>query len=403
MRTLERGRGVNEILEALGVLARERVNEGSTDPNLPFHTVSTLDFSALGPWISDPVGALGTHYGWGAGGFDGDDLLRRLGAFLSSLGATAVLDDTGPLPVLDFMLAAIRPRTDLSPPGLGVELRQSFPPKVVDLGVPDLDVEIDVQASLPFGLGLTVRPPFDLTLVLPSGTPSLTGEVVLRIVADRTDAAEKFVILGEADASRLEFGRLGLETGLRFTGDGVVPSFRVEAGDGLVRISMADADGFLATILGGVELESTFDLAAGLRTEGGLFFEGSATLEIQLPSHLDLGPVQISAFTISVGVDGGSFPVGLAADITATLGPLVAVVQQVGLNAVFALTDGGGGNAGPVDIALAFKPPTGVGLSLDAGVVSGGGFLVLRHRPRRVRRHPRSSTCSRSCRSRRSA
>jgi hypothetical protein len=248
---------------------------------------------------------------------------------------------------------------------------------VLELGVADLDVQIESQASLPFGLGITIQPPFDLNVTLPSGSPTLAGEVILRVVADRTTAAEKFVILGDADASRLELGRLGVETGLRFDGGGVVPSFRLELGAGLVRISLSDADGFIGTILGGVELESTFDLAAGLRAQGGLYFEGSATLEIQLPSHLDLGPVEVSAFTISVGIDGGSFPVGLAADIKAELGPLVAVVQQIGLSVVFELVDGNAGNAGPVDVSLAFKPPVGVGLSLDAGVVRGGGFLRI--------------------------
>lgn len=58
VRTLERGRGVNEILELLGVLTRQRLNEGSTDPTLPFHTVSTFAFSELGDWVSDPVGAV---------------------------------------------------------------------------------------------------------------------------------------------------------------------------------------------------------------------------------------------------------------------------------------------------------------------------------------------------------
>ena len=38
------------------------------------------------------------------------------------------------------------------------------------------------------------------------------------------------------------------------------------------------------------------------------------------------------------------------------------------------------GNVGPLDVALAFKPPNGVGLSLDAGVVIGGGYPLHRHR-----------------------
>ena len=379
VRRLESFRSVNELLELLGALTRQRVNEGSIDPNLPAHTISTFDFSALGDWLTDPVGALQDHYGWDTGSFDGEDLLRRLGAILSALGAPSVLDETGAVPVLDFVLLAVRARTDLSPRGLQLDLRQSFPPQTLELGVADLDVEVEVEteANLPFGMGLTIQPPFDITFTLPSGPPDLAGQVILRVMADRSAAAEKFVILGDADASRLELGRIGLEAGVRFAGSGVVPSFRLELGDGLVKISMAEADGFLATILGGVELESTFDLAAGLRARGGLFFEGSATLEIQLPGHLDLGPVEVSAFTVSIGVDGGSFPVGLTADITALLGPLVAVVQQVGLQVTFELTEGGAGNAGPLDVSLAFKPPTGVGLAFDAGVVKGGGFLSI--------------------------
>ena len=35
------------------------------------------------------------------------------------------------------------------------------------------------------------------------------------------------------------------------------------------------------------------------------------------------------------------------------------------------------GNAGPFDITLGFKPPNGVGLSIDGGGFKGGGFLVL--------------------------
>ena len=40
----------------------------------------------------------------------------------------------------------------------------------------------------------------------------------------------------------------------------------------------------------------------------------------------------------------------------------------------------GGGNLGPAELELAFKPPNGVGLSLEAGGVTGGGFLYRRRR-----------------------
>ena len=330
--------------------------------------VSTFDFSELGPWLSDPVGALQAHYGWGTGGFDGVELLRRLGGILGRSGRARVPRRDGARCRCSTSCCWRSGRAPTSTRAVsGSSSGRASRRRSSTWAWPTCDVEIESQANLPFGLGITIQPPFDLEVTLPSGSPSLSGEVVLRVVADRTAAAEKFVILGDADASRLELGRLGVETGLRFDGTGVVPTFRLELGAGLVTISLSEADGFIGTILGGVELESTFDLAAGLRAQGGLYFEGSASLEIQLPTHLDLGPVEVSAFTISVGIDGGSFPVGLAADIKAELGPLVAVVQQIGLSVVFALADGNDGNAGPVDVSLAFKPPVGVGLSLDAG------------------------------------
>ncbi len=37
----------------------------------------------------------------------------------------------------------------------------------------------------------------------------------------------------------------------------------------------------------------------------------------------------------------------------------------------------GGGNLGPANASFAFKPPTGVGLSVDAGIIAGGGFLYI--------------------------
>src|SRR5262249_22727716 len=56
---------------------------------------------------------------------------------------------------------------------------------------------------------------------------------------------------------------------------------------------------------------------------------------------------------------------------------LVAIVQGLGIEAVFALVDNHDGNAGPVDVQPRFRPPKGIGLSIDAGVVKGGGYLFF--------------------------
>ena len=67
----------------------------------------------------------------------------------------------------------------------------------------------------------------------------------------------------------------------------------------------------------------------------------------------------------------------------------------------YSVPDGADKRLGPIDPSLGFKPPNGVGLSIDAGVVKGGGYLYLDSK--RASTPARSSWSSpKSCRSRRS-
>jgi hypothetical protein len=67
----------------------------------------------------------------------------------------------------------------------------------------------------------------------------------------------------------------------------------------------------------------------------------------------------------------------VAGSFSAQLGPLAASVEDMGIQANFAFKADRSGNLGPVDVSLGFKPPKGVGLSIDAGVVKGGGYLFF--------------------------
>jgi hypothetical protein len=58
------------------------------------------------------------------------------------------------------------------------------------------------------------------------------------------------------------------------------------------------------------------------------------------------------------------------------LGPLAASVNRLGAKATISFPPDGG-NAGVAQIDIGFKPPNGVGLSIDAGAVKGGGYLYL--------------------------
>lgn len=52
---------------------------------------------------------------------------------------------------------------------------------------------------------------------------------------------------------------------------------------------------FSPRILSGSKLESEFDVGFLYSMDSGLSFTGSSTLEIQLPLHFSLGPIEVSA------------------------------------------------------------------------------------------------------------
>jgi hypothetical protein len=153
----------------------------------------------------------------------------------------------------------------------------------------------------------------------------------------------------------------------------------VELGAGLkggrIEVGTGGSDGFVQKILRGFGLASNFDLGFAYDLANGLRFEGSGALEIQLASHVSLGPVEMRALTLKAGIAGTQLPATVTADLKASLGPMQAVVEGLGLRIDGRLVGDGSGLFGPVDLKVGAEAPKRVGLSLDAGPVRGGGFL----------------------------
>ncbi len=105
----------------------------------------------------------------------------------------------------------------------------------------------------------------------------------------------------------------------------------------------------------------------------GFSFEGSVTAEVDLPLHLSVGPLRIDAVHVGLLPSDSGLALELSVVGGAVLGPVSAAFDRLGTVANIAFRDG---NLGPIDVGFGFKPPSGIGLSVDAGgVVSGGGFL----------------------------
>lgn len=377
VRQLEAIPGAAQALDFIDVVERARVP--AMDPAHPAFIKRILHFDQLIDFVKHPGGHLKTLYGWGDPGFDGLSLLTRAHDLLTDLGLPAILDTSGPRPVLDLIFLEIAPATTLGPPGLSLKITHAFELHPTQRFQQDAwQIRIVGNLKLDVGAEILVQPNDHLTVIPPVG--QVSGEIGIESTGGTLDGPA-YVILGESGGSRFEMKQVtarasvGLSAGTNQSESAIRVGGNVRGGK--VVVSLGGADGFIGTLIGSAGLESDVDLDFGFSTKDGVFFQGSTALVIQLPMHVALGPIELVALSLSVGLEGGGIRIGAAADIKGSFGPLQAVVQQLGFTADLTLPADRKGNIGPVDVSFAFKPPTGVGLSLDAGVVKGGGFLSI--------------------------
>ncbi|MFE9775610.1 DUF6603 domain-containing protein [Streptomyces sp. NPDC005931] len=371
---LEGNQGVNELLEFLGVLARTDHNTGLFDPQKPFFTENTFQFQRIGGWLKSPLAQLATLYDWGTPGFDGSKILTVLDRLAAHAGLPALLDTTTTPPTLDLVFAALVPRNDVTPHGFAVTLSQGLTKGTQERSDKSWSLTLRLDGDVPAGTAVVLRPGAS-TVEPPQGTTvSATAEVVHSY---RREAGDPVLLLSLPGGSKVTVEQVDSTVRLRTRPDGgldVGLGLQLQRGAVLLTLG-SDSDGFLATLLKDVRIESTFELGARFSVADGLRFEGSGGLEVQLASHVGLGAVDLTALTLSVGIKDSTFILGLTSDVKAALGPVTAAVQGLGTEIPLVLAPLGKGNLGPVDIRPGFRPPRGVGLSLDLAFVSGGGFL----------------------------
>jgi hypothetical protein len=124
-------------------------------------------------------------------------------------------------------------------------------------------------------------------------------------------------------------------------------------------------------------MRAAFDLTVGWSNTGGLAFKGSGGLEVTLPARLEIGNA-ITVDMIRLRIDAGDtgVDVGTLATVAANIGPVAVTATDLGVGALFTAPDGGG-NLGPLNADVRFRLPTGAGIEVNAGPVSGGGFLFI--------------------------
>jgi hypothetical protein len=376
------------------------------------HVRPVINWGAFPKLFTDPVGLLESRYGWGTPEFEGNGLVANLSALLEAIGGP-VRRRALPRRVEEQLAGRLIPEADTQPvqqliaslsrgdASSGLDAGMSFFPLrpstqgAADGGLalnpfvhgytslqfplaPQTTLEFESSAALDSGVVLQFRPgaaPSLKTGLLGTGgvVDSATGKAVVRVKYGTPGGGDPQQLLELPGGGVLEFDSLTFTGGLEVLEGELSPSFGLKMAGGHAALRTKGADSFLASVLPGDGLDLRFDLGMRWSAERGFSFEGSAAAELDLPVRLSIAGVEVEKLHVGVRPTDSRIDLELSAGVKVKIGPVGAALDRVGALASLAFEDG---NLGPIDLDLAFKPPSGVALSVDArGVLSGGGFL----------------------------
>jgi hypothetical protein len=369
------------------------------------HLRHVVRWDRIATLLTDPVQLFRDVYGWGTADFDADALVVNIAGLIQFVGvgtrirslprqaeerlAGRPVPEADTDPTLQLFVSLVK-GLGFDPLDIGVTLYGLHPsvaggvdggfglsPYVqgtADLRFPlaehvvlTIEASVDIQGGVALvlrpGRGLQVNTDFN-TPPTGAAAPSANLIVALRYEAD---SGRRIALLTLPDTLRMEATALSAGGGMR---DGASVVEAAMEGGRLV-IDATGADGFLAAFF---PAETVVDLAlaVGYDEKRGVTFRGGAGLAFTRPLTVEFGPLRVDRLDLALAAapSGLGVQVRLAGGVD--LGPFAASVDRIGASAKLAFT---AGNLGPLDLTFAFLPPTGLGLEIDAGPVSGGGFI----------------------------
>jgi hypothetical protein len=409
-----------------------------TRPTGPFrrpYVRISLDWDQALAMVTEPLPSLKRAYHWGdpAHTFDHEGALTALGTVLRAIRVPAmemtpalqldppfppdparrVQDDVSALrttllrSVSRLDQTAYKVGFEVYPAAAGSETRPSgllVKPLLIGTagqGLPlgDASLRWHVAADLGESIGFAV---FPNRAHIVGGQPAIGTSLELASATDKPR-----YLLGNAGTARIELSAFSI--GLSLTGSATDPevALRLAAVDDSgkaackVVIPLEDSDAFVQEVAKRRSLEFSFGADVRWSSKSGLAFNGRPSFDVDLPLNIQLGPVTLTAASIGLGQGpkkngAASLAFRATVDALAKLGPVALVVEGVGFAAGFArrtrdelsgaTAERNGRPAatfGTVDVSFGFKPPDGIGLSVDATVAKGGGFLRYEEANRR--------------------
>jgi len=367
--------GVGATLTLLGLIDRTRPYETS-NPDLAHLERCTIRYDRITQLLDAPVDYLTALYDWGSPQFDGTALLPALYELLAHLDLPTAYHPPSESnrALLEAYVVDVTPTTSGSPPGLDFTIQAPFGDEIdqtLPLGTGGWTGRFTASGAFSTSVTLTLRPPLDISVGAAAALEAKAQAALVR------DTGTPLILIGSAGGSRMEVKTISLGLGAAFsTGAGAggsAPALTGAIKGGQVVIDGSQGDGFISLLLGGKKIQAAFDVAFTYSVATGLTFDGSSGLTIVLPASIDFGPFTLTNLSLLATLgDGLALEVSTA--ISAALGPVAVSLSRLGFVATLSFPSGGG-NLGPAALELAFKPPNGLGVSVDIGAVTGGGFL----------------------------
>ncbi|MFN8499163.1 MAG: DUF6603 domain-containing protein [Anaerolineae bacterium] len=370
------------------------------------HVRQAVRWDRLSALVTNPTDVMRDVYGWGTAGFDGNALVANIGRVVEHFAAEVRLRDL-PRAVEEQLAGRPVPEADAAPAaqlfvsldkGLGFgaydvglslyPLRPAAPGGTdgglglspyafgtTDTSFPLSDalaLALSASADLQGGLALMLRPGQDprlLTGLLGTGAGG-GSDATFALALRHAALGDERVALFSAPGLTIDAAAVSLGVGV--AGGDINPALTGSIEDGRIRVAPDASDGFLASILPPDGITTTLDLVVSWSQRDGLRIHGGAGLHTTLALHQQAGPLRVETLDLALAAASDALTAAVTVSGAALLGPVTASVAGVGVAVALRFTPG---NLGSADLGAEFKPPTGVGLAIDAAGVAGGGFL----------------------------
>ena len=406
------------ILRFIGVfkVTPQPANPNATPPTLAYKQYS-IDWSQLDKAVSDPQHLAQDLYGWSAT-LDYDGLLGAIGDLLRILpilrfpGSATVGQASSSLLSLyynasglqtgQYNMLSVVPQYFINS---GQPLIPGIKAALVALPIPPAGQSAATSVGPPNGLAIfplitgkmtqsipvadnvqiTLNGDFTEIPVIAEIRPGTTEAVTINTsigakptldAEARIDAKSSagWVLFGSSDSSYFSLQQAHLKLGANGPISDI--TYKIEGGvdQAQLVISFGDGDSFIQTIFGSQQQQIAFSSILSWSNKTGFGFSGNTNLQLNVPLHVSLlGLINIDTLTVGLNPGGPSIPLAISGDVS--IGPLQATVDKIGFQIDFAQAPDHKGTFGDVDVQLSFKPPNGLGIDLDLGPVSGGGYI----------------------------